>query len=87
MADVREQTRNERIVSLTSTGWLSMNTLSRILDCPDASIRRSIQELRAEGYYLVLDQGQVRCHGRRTAIICQDPSENIGGDNDADYQQ
>lgn len=87
MADVREQTRNERIVSLTSTGWLSMNTLSRLLDCPEASIRRSIQELRAEGYYLVLNQGQVCCHGKRTAIVYQDPSENIGGDNDVDYQR
>jgi biotin operon repressor len=91
-------TRNERIIHLTSTGWLSMNSLSRLLDCPEASIRRSIQELRRDGYYVVLDQGQARCYGKRTALIAESESvkiysweegesANIGGDDDVDAQK
>jgi biotin operon repressor len=95
MTDAREQTRNERLLSLISSGWLSMNTLTRLLDCPDASVRRSIQELRREGYYIVLDQGQARSYGKRSTLLsCQDeshesldPSNNVGGDDDVDYQR
>lgn len=79
-------TRNERLLSLISNTWLSMWTLSQVLDCPEASIRRSIQELRREGYSIVLDQGQARSWGLRSALIADD-STNVGGDDDADYQK
>jgi len=97
MADVRDLSRNERLLSLLTNGWMSMLGLTRHFDCPEASIRRSIQELRRDGYYVVLDQGQARCYGKRTALLsCQDESResweqnesaNIGGDDDADAQK
>jgi biotin operon repressor len=99
MVDAREKTRNERLLSLLANGWMSMIGLCNHFDCPEASIRRSIQELRREGYYIVLDRGQARSYGLRTALIATqednpallgdalDGTANIGGDDDADYQR
>ena len=88
MIDARYKTRNERLLSLISNGELSMETLSRIFDCPEASIRRSIQKLRADGYYIVLSHGQVKSYGLRQALMAyQDDVDYAGGDDDADYQR
>ena len=88
MTDVRDKTRNERLLSLISCGGLDVSTLTRIFGCPYASIRRSIQELRAEGYYIVLERGQAKSYGLRQSLIpYQDPSDNVGGEDDVDYQR
>lgn len=90
MTDVRNKTRNERLLSLISSGGLDVSTLERVLDCPAASIRRSIQELRAEGYYIVLDGRRAISYGKRSALLsCQDECREsfAGGDDDADYQR
>lgn len=66
---VVERTRKARLLSLTTGGTIYMSTLARVLNCPEASIRRSIQELRAEGYYIVLDNKSVTNYGLRSALI------------------
>ncbi len=43
-------TRKDRILNALKTGDESASNLARICDCPQASIRRTIQELRAEGH-------------------------------------
>ncbi len=81
-----EKTRNQRLLSLLSNGHMSILGLSHYFDCPEASIRRSIHELREEGYYIVVENGTARSYGKRSALI-PDQSDNIGGDDDADYQR
>ena len=42
--------RNDRILRVLQSGEESASNLARICECPVASVRRSIQELRAQGY-------------------------------------
>jgi len=42
--------RNQRILELLTTGPKMGEALARELDCPEASIRRNVQELRKQGY-------------------------------------
>ena len=50
-AYMNKQTRNEKILSRLSIGGEeSASNLALILDCPVPSVRRSIQELRADGH-------------------------------------
>ncbi len=42
--------RKERILKALQTGDESASNLARICDCPTASVRRTIQELRASGH-------------------------------------
>lgn len=42
--------RQARVVSRLSMGEESAANLARILDCPEASVRRDIQALRRAGY-------------------------------------
>ena len=88
MTDVQHKTRNERLLSLISRGEASMHTLSILFGCPEASIRRSLQELRRDDYHIVVVEGWVKCYGKRSALIaCEDDSNNVGGEDDADYQR
>jgi biotin operon repressor len=42
--------RLDTILSILTSGSATVYTLASMLDCPEASIRRSIQQLRAEGH-------------------------------------
>ena len=64
-----------------------MSTLSILFGCPEASIRRSLQELRKDGCYIVVVEGWVKCYGKRSALIAYDDSDNVGGEDDVDYQR
>ncbi len=59
------RTRLERLRSLSSNGSISIQTVARILDCPEASVRRDIFQLRQAGYVVTLERGQIRCDGLR----------------------
>jgi len=88
MTDTRDRTRNEELLHLLSNGWMSLLVLSRLFDCPEASIRRSIHELRQAGYFIEVRDGHVTSHGLRSPLIPHwNDSMNIGGDDDADYQR
>lgn len=43
-------TRNQIIIDMLNRGPQMCDALARECDCPDASIRRNIQELRKMGY-------------------------------------
>lgn len=43
-------TRHERIVELLSVRPMMSEAIARELDCPEASVRRNVQELRKRGY-------------------------------------
>jgi predicted ArsR family transcriptional regulator len=45
-----KQTRNEKILTQLVKGEESASNLALILECPIPSVRRSIQELRADGH-------------------------------------
>ncbi len=62
---VAPRTRLERLRSLSSNGSISIQTVARILDCPEASVRRDIFHLRQAGYVVTLERGQIRCDGLR----------------------
>jgi biotin operon repressor len=57
------RTRKERLISLSGSGNIYIGTLASVLDCPEASIRRSIQELRREGYHIVIENRLVTNYG------------------------
>jgi len=42
--------RNQRILELLTIGPQMSEALARALDCPEASIRRNVQELRKQGH-------------------------------------
>ena len=42
--------RKDRIIERLTAGCESAANLARILDCPEASVRRDIQALRKAGY-------------------------------------
>jgi biotin operon repressor len=50
-------THKEQILDSLLDGPASTHELSMRLDTPEASIRRNIQELRAEGHYIEYVQG------------------------------
>jgi biotin operon repressor len=66
-----QRSRQDRLISLTTGGEISIQTVARIFECPEASVRRDIQELRREGYYIVLDQKQIKNYGLRQALIAE----------------
>jgi biotin operon repressor len=66
---VFQRTRRERLISLSSGGSICIETVARIFDCPEASIRRDIFALRQEGYYITLEEKQIRNYGKRTALL------------------
>jgi biotin operon repressor len=66
-----QRSRQDRLISLTTGGEISIDTVARILDCPEASVRRDIQELRREGYYIVLHLKQIKNYGLRQALIAE----------------
>lgn len=66
---VVHRTRHQRLISLSTGGSICIETVARILDCPEASIRRDIQQLRAQGWYIVLDQKQITNYGKRAGLI------------------
>lgn len=66
---VLQRSRLQRLVSLSSNGGICITTVARLLDCPEASVRRDIFTLRTQGYYITLEQGQIRNYGKRTALL------------------
>ncbi len=42
--------RNDRVLLALTSGEETSSNLARICDCPEPSIRRSIQELRRDGH-------------------------------------
>lgn len=73
------RSRLDRLKSLTTGGEISIETVARVLDCPEASIRRDLQTLRKEGYYIVLDQKQIKNYGLRQALIAA--ADDVDGDD------
>lgn len=71
------RTRLERLVSLSSNGSICIETVARLLDCPEASIRRDIFTLRQQGYYITLEDKQIRNHGKRTALIAPQGDQHV----------
>lgn len=71
---VVQRSRLDRLKSLTTGGEISINTTARVLGCPEASIRRDIQQLRKEGYVVVLYRGQIKNYGLRSALVAQEAS-------------
>lgn len=76
------QSRNGKLLRIISIGWPSMLGLAKHFDCPEASIRRSIHDLRQAGYYIVVKGGHAHSYGVRSDLIYQDPSDNLGGVDD-----
>lgn len=77
--NVVQRSRVERLKSLTTGGEISIETVARIFECPEASVRRDIQVLRKEGYYIVLDQKQIKNYGLRQALIAA--ADDVDGDD------
>lgn len=72
-----QRTRLERLISLSSNGGICIDTVARLLDCPEASIRRDIFTLRQQGYYITLEEKQIRNHGKRTALIAPQETAHV----------
>jgi biotin operon repressor len=53
-------TRREQILDTLEFGPASTAALAGILNAPEASVRRNIQELRAEGHYIEYGGGRAR---------------------------
>lgn len=69
IVQVHRRTRLERLKSLTTGGSICIETIARIFDCPEASIRRDIYTLREAGYYIVLEGKQITNYGLRAALL------------------
>ena len=50
LTEVSIMSRRDKIVERLQAGEESAANLARILDCPEASVRRDIQALRRAGY-------------------------------------
>ncbi len=59
------RSRVERLRSLSSNGSISIQTVAKLFDCPEASVRRDIFHLRQAGWIIELYGGQIRCYGKR----------------------
>ena len=69
VVQVYQHTRLERLKTLSSGESICIETVCRLFDCPEASVRRDIQTLRKDGYYIVLDGKQITNYGLRSALI------------------
>ncbi len=72
-----QRSRQERLISLSSNGSICIETVARLLDCPEASIRRDIFHLREAGWYITLEDKQIRCHGKRTALLASQEDADV----------
>lgn len=72
---VHQRSRLDRLISLSSNGAIHIETVARIFDCPEASIRRDIFTLRQEGYYITLERKQIRNFGKREALLAPQEAE------------
>lgn len=70
-----QRSRLERLLSLSSNGSIHIETVARIFDCPEASVRRDIFTLRQEGYYITLERKQIRNFGLRHALLSSQEAE------------
>lgn len=60
-----QKPRLQRLLSLSQNGSISIQTVAKLFDCPEASIRRDIFHLRQAGWIIELFGGQIRCDGKR----------------------
>lgn len=47
---VATASRNQQILHMLQDGPHTSSSLAQVLECPEPSVRRSIQELRRDGY-------------------------------------
>lgn len=72
--------RRAQILSLLQSGRSTTSTLSYLLDAPEPSIRRDIQQLRREGHNISFaDANGVYCYERPSSAVVPDV-ENRGFD-------